>query len=90
VLSLAKRSSDIFESSEPSEKRQFVKFLLQNPTIDNKKLEYSLRKLFDTLLEMSGQPIRLRELNKFRTVNWKEIERQLSFCGLNYELAPNL
>lgn len=63
VLSLAKRSEDIFESSEPREKRQFVKFLLQNPTIDDKELEYSLQEPFDTLVEMGEQPIRLRRLD---------------------------
>ena len=63
VLSIAKRANEIFQSSEPSEKQQFVKFLLQNPTIDNKELEYKLQKPFDTLVEMSGQPIGLRGLD---------------------------
>lgn len=63
VLSIAKRSEEIFESSEPREKRQFVKFLLQNSTIDDKKLEYKLQEPFKTLVDVGEQPNGLRRLD---------------------------
>jgi hypothetical protein len=62
---------DIFESSEPMEKRAFLNFLLQNPTVSGKKLEFTLRKPFNYIHELALNPIRLdiaREIGTF----WKE------------------
>jgi hypothetical protein len=50
---------DIFESSEPMEKRAFLNFLLQNPTVSGKKLEFTLRKPFNYIHELALNPIRL-------------------------------
>jgi DNA invertase Pin-like site-specific DNA recombinase len=65
VLSIAKRSKDIFESSEPEEKRVFLNYLLQNSTVNGKNLSYSLRSPFNTILELTTQPTRgaYRDLN---------------------------
>jgi hypothetical protein len=65
VFSLARRAKDIFESSEPDEKRAFLNYLLQNPTVARKKLEFTLRSPFNLVLEMSGRPNRgaYRDLN---------------------------
>ena len=54
VLSLAQRAYQIFESSEPSEKRQLLNFLLQNLTLKDKTLQYKLKAPFDTVLLVNG------------------------------------
>ena len=65
VLSLAQRAEEIFESSEPEEKRQFLNFLFQNLKLDGKKLQYKLKASFEGMLlantthSVGGQ----RELN---------------------------
>jgi len=51
VLSLAQRALEIFESSEVSEKRQLLNFLLRNLELRGKKLEYKLKAPFDTVLK---------------------------------------
>lgn len=56
VFSLARRAKEIFESSDPNEKRVFLNYLLQNPTVSEKKLEFTLRSPFNLVLEMSGRP----------------------------------
>ncbi len=61
VLSLAKRAKDIFDSSEPDEKRAFLNYLLQNPRVDGKKLIFSLRSPFNHILEFSDCSTGLRE-----------------------------
>lgn len=50
VLSLAQRASEIFESSEPDEKRQLLKFLFQNLKLDGKNLQYKLKAPFEGVL----------------------------------------
>lgn len=50
VLSLAQRALEIFESSEPEEKRQLLQFLFQNFKLDHKILKYKLKTPFDTVL----------------------------------------
>ncbi len=63
VLNLSRRIAEIFESSETQEKRAILNFILQNPTVNGKKLEFSLRKPFDTVLELANCPIGLRDLD---------------------------
>ncbi len=58
VLSLAKRAQEVFESSEPAEKRVFLNYLLQNPTVNGKNLSYALRSPFNAILELTTQPTR--------------------------------
>ncbi|MDD2487829.1 MAG: recombinase family protein [Candidatus Gracilibacteria bacterium] len=53
VFSLAMRAKEIFESSEVGEKKLLLKFLLQNPTLDNKKPIFNLESPFDVLLTES-------------------------------------
>jgi len=60
VLSMARRAKAIFESSEPNEKRAFLNYLLQNPTVNGKKLEYTIRSPFNLALELAGSPNWLR------------------------------
>ncbi len=60
IFNLAKRALEIFKSSDVPEKRQFLNFLLQNPSLDGKKLVFSLRKPFNTILSTADLTIGLR------------------------------
>jgi len=53
LLSLAQRAYDIFKSSEPMEKRQLLNFLLRNPVLKGRKLMFTLKTPFDTVLQSS-------------------------------------
>ena len=65
VLRLAKRAALLVKSSEPEEKRIFLNYLLQNPTVSGKTLGYSLRSPFNAILELAKRPSGggYRELN---------------------------
>ncbi|MBI3632240.1 MAG: hypothetical protein HY225_02230 [Candidatus Vogelbacteria bacterium] len=54
VFYIARRAKSIFESSEPSEKRQFLNYILQNPTVNGKNLEFTLRSPYNLLLELAS------------------------------------
>jgi site-specific DNA recombinase len=60
VFSLSRRMGEIFKSSDPSEKRAFLNFLLQNPRVYGKKLDFTLAKPFDAVLEVANCPTGLR------------------------------
>jgi len=60
VLDLSRRMGEIFESSELAEKRAILGYLLQNPTVKDKKLEFTLKKPFNTVLELAISPTGLR------------------------------
>jgi DNA invertase Pin-like site-specific DNA recombinase len=68
VLNLSRKIADIFESSEPMEKRAILGFILQNPMVSGKKLEFTMRKPFDTVLELAACPTGLPALHKFRNI----------------------
>ncbi len=62
VLSVARRAKTIFDnSSEPSRKRAFLNYLLQNPTVNGKKLYFSIASPFNLVLELADRPIGLRD-----------------------------
>lgn len=67
MLNLAKRALSLFESSEVHEKRALLNCLLQNSVVKGKKLEFTMRKPFDTLLSIANQPIGLRVVDDVRT-----------------------
>ena len=50
IFSLARRSKEIFESSEVGEKKMLLRFLLQNPVLDGKNPMFNLESPFDILL----------------------------------------
>ena len=60
ILNLAKRALEIFESSEPNEKRQFLLYMLQNCRLEGKMLDFTLRNPFDLIAEYSNCPNWLR------------------------------
>jgi len=61
VISLARRAKTIFdESSDPARKRAFLNYLLQNPTVNGKKLDFSIASPFNLVLELASRPNLLR------------------------------
>ena len=78
VLNLARRAVEIFEGSEIPEKRLLLKYLLQNPRVESKKLLFELRTPFDTIALVRNGPMRLPVSVTFRTLNWEEIRRDLA------------
>lgn len=53
VLNLARKAKEIFDSSEVTEKRQLLNFLLQNCLLNGRKIEFSLRKPFNSIVKYS-------------------------------------
>lgn len=51
VLNLAKRAYEIFQKAKIEEKRQLLNFVFQNFQLKGKKLEFTLRKPFDVILQ---------------------------------------
>ena len=80
VLSLAKRSREIFESSEVDKKRQLLNFVFQNLELKDKKLSITLREPFkiikDTsLLEKCPGMCRSRDsFRTFKEFDWGSIK----------------
>ncbi len=68
VFSLARRAKEIFESSDPEEKRAFLNYLLQNPTVRDKKLEFTMRSPYNVVLELADCPLRGAVVEEVRTV----------------------
>jgi site-specific DNA recombinase len=68
VISVARRAKPIFEnSSEPAEKRAFLNYLLQNPTVNGKKLDFTLASPFNLVLQLADNPNWLRTWEDVRT-----------------------
>ncbi len=67
VVSVARRAKDIFEkSSDIAGKRQFLSYLLQNPTVNEKKLCFTIASPFNLVLELADNPIGLRTWDEVR------------------------
>ena len=54
VLSVARRALEIFERSEPQEKRKLINFLVQNPKMHDRELVFELRKPMNYVLELAN------------------------------------
>lgn len=68
----AQRAREIFESSEPEEKRHLLNFLLQNLELRYKTLEYSLKTPFNTIILFKDKT-KSRAFNPASTV-WLRIK----------------
>jgi len=68
VLNLAKKAYEIFQISEVEEKRQLLNFLLQNPQLKGEKLIFTLKKPFDTILQVSKRSNLLRLMDEVRNI----------------------
>ena len=68
LVSVARRAREIFDGcSEAVEKRAFLKYLLQNPSIKGKKLCFTIASPFNLVLDLADCPDLLRGLAKVRT-----------------------
>ena len=56
VLSLATRVKTIFESSEIHEKRALLNYLIQNPTLNGKKLYFTIASPYNLVLDLASKP----------------------------------
>lgn len=83
VISVARRAKTIFDnSSEPARKRQFLNYILQNPTVNGKKLYFTIASPFNLVLELADSPNWLPMLDTFRTLNWTSIKSELQLSGI--------
>jgi site-specific DNA recombinase len=55
VLNVARGAKAIFESSEISEKRAFVNFLVQNPKLEGKTITFELKNPFNLVLNLADE-----------------------------------
>jgi len=92
--------TQLFQSSELEERRQLLKFALQNCVLDGKKVRYTLQKPFDAILIYASRQAWLPEpkgiiskalgtiLSAFEDVNQMEVVRvrweQIKRLQLNY------
>lgn len=60
VFSLARRAKEIFDSSEPDEKRQILNYLLQNSTLNEKTPVFTMRSPYNLILGLASSPDWLR------------------------------
>ncbi len=58
VFYVARMAKTIFKGSEPKDKRVFLNYLLQNPTIKAKEPTFTLRSPFNLVLELASSPLR--------------------------------
>ena len=64
VISVARRAKDIFDkSSDVAGKRAFLHALLQNPTLNGKKLCFTIASPFNLVLQLADSPTWLRGLD---------------------------
>ena len=52
LLNICSRAPELFESSKVEQKRQLINFLLSSLQLRGKKLEYTLKKPFDVLVNL--------------------------------------
>ncbi len=57
LLQLANRAYDLFVGSEMEEKRQLLKLLLQNPTLEGRKVRYDVLNPFNTILNYADNKL---------------------------------
>lgn len=87
MFNLAKNALELFESSEVSEKRAILNFILSNYTVNEKTPCITMRSPFKELVSLSNQPIGLPLVDEFRTLNWTAIKRDLEFSKI-FEVFP--
>ena len=59
VLNLAKNALSLFESSDAFQKRAILNLILQNSTVNGKKVTFTMRSPFNTILQLTNQPMGL-------------------------------
>ena len=66
AFKLANKASQLFESSKTHEKRELVNFLFSNLALRGRKLEFTLRKPFDCMVNLSNRSTWLPETGSNR------------------------
>lgn len=80
LLHVASKAKDLFKCSKVERKRALLKFLLSNASLKRGKLQYELKKPFNTLEEFSKFANWLPILDKFGTKYRSEILHLYSEC----------
>lgn len=74
LISISRRAKDIFEkSSDVAGKRAFLSSLLQNPTVNEKKLSFTIAFPYNLVLELAESPNWLAWRRKLRMTKWEEV-----------------
>ena len=87
VVSLCRRMAVVLNNSEPLQKRALLQFLLQNVSASRKKLEFTLKKPFDAVLELADCPTGLGDMDKFRTPEWRVVLNYQPFSDYSHSLV---
>lgn len=66
ILKLATHASELFESSEPQEKRLLLKMSLQNLELDGKNVRFDWIKPFNKIAYYASRQAWLEGWNRFR------------------------
>jgi hypothetical protein len=90
ILSLAQRAEEIFESSEPEEKRQLLNFLFLNLKMSGKNLQYSLKAPFEGVLLATNSLNWGRLCEVFGTIDWHQITEELAVFQKSFNFCHNL
>jgi hypothetical protein len=80
ILDLASRAWEIFESSEPAEKTQLLNLILQNFSLEQKKLSFEAKNPFAGVLECSKTRNWLGKWRKFGTTNLVNSYPNIEYC----------
>ena len=65
LLELAERASDLFQTTEPTDKRRMLKNILSNPGLNGRTLEFDYEKLFSMFVDIRS----LEEWRERRDLN---------------------
>jgi len=78
LLDVCNRAVEIFESSEPLEKRVFLNFILQNSVLSAKKPMFTLKPVFAGIVEAHQTRKWLPLLVAFRTIDWRALSTEMA------------
>jgi hypothetical protein len=77
VLNIAKNALSLFESSDTSQKRAILNFLLQNSTANGKKLTFTMRSPFNHILNLASDQWGSRPWACLELLDWSLIMVEL-------------
>jgi len=69
LLNICSKAPELFKSSKVEQKRALINFLLSNLQLRGKKLEYTLKKPFDVLVNLGYRSNWLQNKPIFRGIN---------------------
>jgi site-specific DNA recombinase len=89
ILGIARRAGELFECANDEEKNELLKLVLSNATLNGKNLVFTIRKPFDTIVNVKGFPVGLPQLDELRTLNWNQIGKEVKEVLENSSLNIN-